>query len=253
MSINIALIPLALAMRVVMGEKGFEDFVRKQEDVKYTKFKSLNEVEKIVKSAGYDFGEQWGILKTHFKTKDFFTWEIREGYICAVFSVYDETSDINTFIYAVEKATGARCFYGSVAEINTNSPHKAETQQPKMVQPLITEQIFQTKFTNKNLLIKALGSIGLKCVERNSEIICSSDNYTLIFTNRNNAYEFRIRGSVTNKEAYQKYKDIDTRYGKVVQQEVVQNVKSKLAKSSTMQLEREEILEDNSVLLTIRV
>ena len=41
MSINISLIPLALVMRVVMGEKGFEDFVRKNEDVRYTNLKVL--------------------------------------------------------------------------------------------------------------------------------------------------------------------------------------------------------------------
>lgn len=253
MSINIALIPLALAMRVVMGENGFDDFVRKHEDVRYTKYKSFNDIAKVVTSAGYDFGEQWGILKTHFITSDYFTWEIRDGHVCAVFSVYDTDSDINAFICSVKRIVGAKCFYNSVAEINTNYQYKADVQKPKTIQPPITEQVFQTKFTDKNLLIKTLGSIGLKCIEKNSEIVCSSDNYTLIFTNRNNTYEFKIRGTVTNKEAYQRYKDIDLKYGKVVQQEVVQNVKNKLSKSPTMKLEKEEVLEDNSVLLTINI
>ena len=254
-----------------MGEKGFEDFVRKNEDVRYTKFKSLKDIERMVQRSGYDFVEQWGMLKTHFKTRDYFIWEIREGYVCAVFSVYDNLSDINGFIRAIEQVAGTKCFYDSVDEINANSQYKAQAQpqrasqpqrssqpqrasQPQRVaQPPITQQVFQTKFTDKNLLIKALASIGLNCVEKNGEITCSSDNYTLIFTNKNNIYEFKIIGNVSNKEAYQKYKDIDTRYAKEVQQEVIQNVKQKVAKSPTMKLEQEEVLEDNSVLLTITI
>ncbi len=270
MSINISLIPLALVMRVVMGEKGFEDFVRKNEDVRYTKFKSFKDIERIVKKSGYDFVEQWGMLKTHFKTKDYFLWEIRSGYVCAVFSVYDADLDVNNFIRAIEQTIGAKCFYNSaeeinIEEINTNIQHKKEMQAQRVIEPQkeiqtkkeiqvpIVEQVFQTKFTDKNLLIKALTSIGLNCVEKNNEITCSSDNYTLIFTNKNNLYEFRIKGNVSNKEAYQKYKDIDTRYAKELQQEIIQNVKQKVAKSPTMHLEQEEVLEDNSVLLTITI
>lgn len=38
-----------------------------------------------------------------------------------------------------------------------------------------------------------------------------------------------------------------------IQEQICNNIKSKVAKSSSMKLENEEILEDNSVLLTISV
>lgn len=256
MSINLSLVPLALVMYMVMGEERFNEFVRQNEDVKYTKFKSIKSMEKYVKLAGYDFGEQYGILKTHFKNQDYFIWEIRDGQVCAVFSIYDEKSEVINFIKAVERVVGLRCFYNSVSDIANPSAASISAQfseTKKITQKPVTEQVFQTKFADKELLIKTLESLGLKCTENNGEITCSSDNYTLIFTNKNNSYEFKIRGSVTNKQAYQKYKDIDTKYGKIVQKEVVENVKKKVAKSPSMQLENEELLEDNSVLLTIRV
>lgn len=40
---------------------------------------------------------------------------------------------------------------------------------------------------------------------------------------------------------------------KNMQKTVCENIKQKVAKSQTMQLEQEEILEDNSILLTIRI
>lgn len=251
MSINIALIPLALAMRVVMGKDGFEDFVRQNELVRYTNFKNFNDIANSVNKAGYDFKTQYGILKTHYKTGGYFYWEIRDGYLCAVFSVYDENSEITNFINSLEKIFGKQIFYKSLSDMNNNRKMAAieNIKQPKPV----TEQIFKTKFTNKNLLIKALKSIGLNCKQRDDELVCSSDNYTLIFTKKDDIYEFKIVGEISNKDAYMKYKDIDKKYGKEVQQDVIKTIKENVFKKSNMKLEKEEILEDDSVVITINI
>lgn len=252
MSINIALIPLALAMRVVMGKDGFEDFVKQSELVRYTNFKNFNEISQFVNKAGYDFKTQYGILKTHYKTNGYFYWEIRDGHLCAIFSVYDDSSDILNFIIELEKAVGKQVFYDSILDLKNNKSrlNNINVENKKQIKP-ITEQIFKTKFTNKNLLIKALKSIGLNCNQKSNEIICSNDNYTLIFTNKDGIYEFKIIGDVSSKDAYMRYKDIDTRYCKEVQQDVIKNVKEKVSESSSMKFEKEEVLEDNSVVITI--
>lgn len=260
MSINIALIPLALVMYVVMGDKKFNEWARNGELVKYTSIKSFKIIQKFVKQAGYDFQEVYGIQKTHFAGRNWFSWEIRGGYVCAVFSKYDSMTDLSNFINNVENTIGKKIFFDSLEEITDARSIKAKPEkiipvaQKEVVKPKpITEQIFDTKFADKDLLIKALKSIGLICIETGNEIKCSSDNYTLIFANNGTNYQFKIIGDVTEKDAYQKYKDVDLRYERLVQQEVVENVKKKVAKSPTMQLEQEEVLEDNSILLTIRV
>ena len=38
-----------------------------------------------------------------------------------------------------------------------------------------------------------------------------------------------------------------------IQKQICNNIKSKIAKSSSMKLEQEEVLEDNSILLTISI
>ena len=38
-----------------------------------------------------------------------------------------------------------------------------------------------------------------------------------------------------------------------IQQQICNNIKSKVAKNSSMKIEQEEVLEDNSVLLTISI
>lgn len=266
MSINIALIPLALVMYVVMGEKRFNEWARSGELVKYTSVKSFKIIQRYLRQAGYDFQEVYGIQKTHFAGRNWFSWEIRNGYVCAVFSKYDSMTDISNFIKNVENAIGKKTFFGSLEEITDVHFVRTRTEKimpvaqkevqvvKEVIKPKpITEQVFDTKFADKNLLIKALKSIGLNCIETGNDIKCSSDNYTLIFTNNGTNYQFKIVGDVTEKDAYQKYKDVDLRYERLVQQEVVENVKKKVTKSPTMQLQQEQVLEDNSVLLTIRV
>ena len=288
MSINLALIPVGIVMYAVMGEKKFNEFVSKNEIVKYTKFKSLKELEEIVNSIGYDFKEHFGILKNHYKNGDYFTWEVREDCICAIFYVQDEKDEINKFMGQLELKLNEKYFYDSLEELKANTNNKTisnnvDEKEIKVFEPMfgelineelnslfetrrlskseklntkpdkITEQVFQTKFTDKNLLIETLNSLGLDCEEHQNQIICRTDDYIIIFTKGSENFEFKITGNISDKEAYQQYKNIDSNYEKVLQKSVVDNIKQKVKKNSNMKIEQEEILEDNSVLLTISI
>lgn len=249
MSINIALIPLALAMYVVMGEEKFNAWARSFEKLKITSYTNIEQIKKYIIAAGYDITEQWGLLKTHFKTnkkEDYFVWEVRDGKLCAVFSTYDDDILIDDFINDILKVSNINIF-------SENPNNNLKSEQVKEI-PKITEQVFQTKFADEKLLIKTLEDIGFNCENKNGAISCCSDNYTLNFyKNSKENYEFKVSGSISNKDAYQKYKDVDRHYGEIVQRETIDSVKQKVKNSQTMKLENEEILEDNSVLLTIEV
>ena len=248
MSVNIALIPLALAMYVVMGEEKFNAWAKSFEKLKTTSYTDIEQIKKYIIDAGYDVVEHWGILKTHFKTNknDWFTWEIREGKLCAIFSIYDNENLINTFINDILKVSNINIFSEhSKSNIKTEHTNGA---------PKITEQVFQTKFADEKLLVKTLEDIGFNCENKKGIITCCSDNYTLNFyKNDKNNYEFQVSGNISNKDAYLKYKDVDRHYGEIVQKETVDSVKQKVKNSKSMKIENEEILEDNSVVLTIEV
>lgn len=254
MSINIALVPLGMVMYTVMGADRFQDFVSQSEIVKYTKYKKINQIEKYVRMAGYDFITQYGMKKTHYKNKGFFMWEQRNGYICAVFSKYDDAFDILDFITAFENIIGENSLYNDISEINNGCCDKTDEKilNTEIVKPL-TEQTFKTKFVDREILLKVLKKIGLNCTQKNNEIICNNGNYKFIFSNNEGFYEFRIIGDISNNEAYLKYKNVDFEYGKEVQNNVVQNIKNKVDKNKSMNLESEEILEDDSIVLTINL
>lgn len=250
MSINISLIPLALAMYIVMGEEKFNAWARSMEKLKYTSYTNLSQIKKYIIAAGYDVTKEYGILKTHFKSNknDYFVWSIREGKLCAVFSIYDDEKLINEFINDMKRYSNIDIF-SEVSLADQNTTIKAEEKPIN-----ITEQVFQTVFADEKLLIKTLEDIGFYPENNNGKITCCSDNYTLNFyKNDKDNYEFKISGNISNKEAYQKYKDVNNHYGKIVQKETINNVKQKVQKSSSMRLENEEILEDNSVVLTIDI
>lgn len=247
MSVNITLIPIAIAMYVVMGEEKFNAWVRSMENVKYTSFSNINQIKHYIISAGYDVSLEYGLIKTHFKSgNDYFCWEVREGKLCAVFSIYDDEELIEKFVSDVKKYSKIDIFsdFVKLSKSENNSLNK-EPQK-------LTEQIFQTKFADEELLLETLKDIGFCPQKNNGKITCCSENYTLNFyKNGNENYEFKISGNISNRDAYQKFKDVDNHYGEIVQKETVNNLKEKVKQSSTMKIESEEVLEDNSVMLTI--
>ncbi|WML33263.1 hypothetical protein [Clostridium sp. OS1-26] len=65
MSISLALIPLALVVRGVMGKKRFEEMVESLQVKVKTNFKDEKELVSTVRKAGFD-AVQWGdSIKTH--------------------------------------------------------------------------------------------------------------------------------------------------------------------------------------------
>lgn len=66
-------------------------------------------------------------------------------------------------------------------------------------------------------------------------------------------YEFKVIRNCDLKSIHKHFAKIETEYNKIVQYNICENIKKKVAKSQTMKLQQEEVLEDNSVLLTIMI
>lgn len=86
MSVCIALLPVALAIRIVMGKENFENWVRAQQVRVPTSFKTELELARAVKKAGYDAIKFGSSIKTHIDgEKNFFFWELVDGKWIAIF------------------------------------------------------------------------------------------------------------------------------------------------------------------------
>ena len=104
MSVSIALLPIALALRIVMGKENFENWAKSQQQTVLTSFSTELELTRAVKKAGYDVIKFGTALKTHLDgEKTFFFWECVAGRWQANFSKSHDQAMLNRFIADVEK------------------------------------------------------------------------------------------------------------------------------------------------------
>ncbi|MCM1264970.1 MAG: hypothetical protein NC200_02120 [Candidatus Gastranaerophilales bacterium] len=120
---------------------------------------------------------------------------------------------------------------------------------------------YKTKFTDKEILKKALKALKYNFNEEEDEIICNISYYEL-HLKKNNDGEYEIKTSGYNdwkdeiiafrEELLPIYNGLAQKQ-KQLQQQICNNIKQKISKNPSMRLEQEEVLEDNSIVLTIKV
>lgn len=237
MSVSIALLPVALALRIVMGEQNFENWVNAQQIKVPTDFASEIELMRTVKKAGYDAIKFGSSVKTHIDGENtFFFWEKIDGQWVAVFSKYDDQNLIKQFMKKVASVTGRTVF----------------DQMPELKQNEIKQ--FPTNFRDEQLLLGALIEFGAQPVIRKDDsIACKIEKSMLLFRRTGDVpYSVEIQNAPKLEEVYQYLSDLDEDYKRCVQTAVYEKVKARAA-NYDMTLESEEVLPDKTIVLTLRV
>jgi len=237
MSVSITLIPVVLALRVVMGKKRFESWVASTEVLKETHFENSQELITTVKICGYPV-EKIGVnlFKTEYSHKNYVLWSYRFGKWVGVFSKYANEELIQKFI--------------------TDLEHKAQRSIFKE-QSKMTDQIFQTYPTNFNdlkLLKEVLNSYGVEFQEEAMKLQCHLGNEKIIFTqlNENSIITVMVPSSHNIQAVHRQLVEIDEDYKSQLQERTYQNVIKK-AEQQGFVIEQEEVLEDNSIVITLNV
>jgi hypothetical protein len=240
MSISLVLLPVALAVRLVMGKDNFENWVSSMQ-VKYpTKFKNEIDLITTVKKAGYD-AEKWGgSIKTHIREeKEFFFWDFIDGQWVAIFSKHDSMESIKKFIIDLENKAGKSIFvvHNETREITT-----------------IPTRTFPTNFKDAELLVKTLNDYGINpIVYSNDEIKYNFGEYTLRFFRQYDApFSMEVESTQDMKTIFQHMSLLDRDYKEYVQTITYENLKSRI-NDKNITIESEEFLEDNSILITLQI
>ena len=236
MSVSIALLPIALALRIVMGKENFENWAKSQQQTVLTSFSTELELTRAVKKAGYDVIKFGTSLKTHLDgEKTFFFWECVAGRWQANFSKSHDQAMLNRFIADVEKVMGTKVF----------------GEQDK-IKALVTQ--FPTNFREGAVLIEALNEFGAKPIKKsNGDIVCKIDNSELLFKQAGDSpFTVEITNSPQLEEVYRYLSDIDDDYKRCVQTAVYEKVMARAAERNLM-VESEEVLADKTILVTLRV
>jgi hypothetical protein len=237
MSVSIALLPVALAMRIVMGKNNFENWVKAQQVRVPSSFKTELELSRAVKKAGYDAVKFGGAIKTHIDgEKLFFFWEFVDGKWIAVFSKHHDQAILNRFMSGVESVAGKKIF-GELA--NTTTVASAQ---------------FPTNFRDGTMLIDALKEFGARPTKRSDgSIKCKIEHSDLLFTQVGDSpFMVEIKNSPSLEQVYRYMSDIDDDYKRCVQTAVYEKIKARAAEKD-MVVDSEEVLPDKTIVMTLRV
>lgn len=236
-SVSIALLPVALAMRIVMGKDNFENWVKAQQVRVPSSFKTELELSRAVKKAGYDAIKFGTSIKTHIDGEStFFFWEFVDGKWIAVFSKHHEQAILNKFMASVDSAAGFKVFG---ERTNTDAVVSAK---------------FPTNFRDGAMLIDALKDFGAHPTKRSDgSITCRIEYSELVFTRLGDSpFMVEVKNSPSLEQVYRYMSDIDDDYKRCVQTAVYEKLKARAAEKNLV-VESEDVLPDKTILMTLRV
>ncbi len=240
MSVSLALIPVALTMRIVMGKENFENWVQSMQVRMPTNFEHEVDLVVTVRKAGYD-AEKWaGLVKTHLRgERDFFFWELVDGTWTAVFAKSDSQEMISRFVQDLEEKTGRRIFVTEEGHGNT----------------FVTEnQTFPTNFRDEQMLINTLRDYGLQpSVQTSGEVTCRVEQSILRFRPAEEGpFSVEVENAPNLQQVFQLLSTLDEDYKRGVQATAYEKLMGRVEEKNLV-VESEEVMEDNSIVITLNV
>ncbi|MCQ2754941.1 MAG: hypothetical protein MJ231_07855 [bacterium] len=142
------------------------------------------------------------------------------------------------------------------ANYNENS-YNTELSDEKirfMPEKQFVEQQFETQFMDKEILMKTLEEHGLNSInDYGEEISGVVENYTLTFKKQaeDKPYMLTVK-SLSEKANVEKVNEISSEYAMNAQEDSYLSIIKNL-KANNMEIEEEEVLDDNTIVLTINV
>jgi len=239
MSVSIQAISAALAMRAAMGEKAFNEWVESNTVRFATNFRNAKDVVQTVKLAGYDAIPWYGDYKTHIDQKLWFFWEQHEGKWKANFSKSDDMDKVRAFFRDLQHKSNRQILF-------------VAPQQSK-VAPVISKTL-PTIYADRDMLLGTLQKYGAQQVQvQGLDVACRIDGIEMQFHQpvAGTTYELSF-GEKDTRAVYDTIRRLDEGYRSNVQEATYENVKKQLDEKHFI-IEDEEIMDDNSIVLTVSI
>ena len=116
------------------------------------------------------------------------------------------------------------------------------------------EKTFETPFMDDSILVKTLEEHGVTNLEKwENGLSAEVDNYKLIFEKPASDKPYNLRITCLEQDnAEEKAGDLSSEYALNVQEDAYLHIVDKL-KENNMQIEEEEVMEDNTIVLTVNI
>ena len=239
MSVSLALIPVALAMRAVMGKENFNKWVESKQRRIETNVTKKEDLKRYLIKAGYDANEWGSSIKTHLGKKDFFFWDLIDGKWVAIFSKSDSDAMIQKFIKQMESANNTNIFSSGL--------------EKDFVKPIETLK-YPTNFLDKEILLKTLKDYGINPTVKGEEINFELSGVKIrLFRSGSEPYTVELTDSELSKDIYNEISLLDDDYTREVVDSTYEKLKKEIDKRNDLFIENVKIEEDNSVLVTVGI
>ena len=141
-----------------------------------------------------------------------------------------------------------------VFDFNDNNSNENCTEDKVITEKHFIEKTFETPFMDKEILMKTLEEHGVRNIfEWETGLSGEVDNYKLTFEKPSQDKPYSVRISCLEKEnAEEKLSDLNGEYALNVQEDAYLHIIDKL-KENNMQIEQEEVMEDNTIVLTVNI
>jgi hypothetical protein len=243
MSVSLVMLPVALALRVVMGKEGFDSWIRGNEVRRPTGIASERELVRTLRAAGYDADRWGGLIKTHIDgEREFIFWEQVDGRWVAIFSKYQVPAVSQRFIRELEAKAGRAIFIDADA-----STQAAET---------VASSVYPTNFRDGRMLLDTLERFGVQAqVGATGEITAMLGHSPVTFHpggGETAPYTVEIGNAPDLRGTFEQLARVDDAYKQGVQGAALATLREGI-RDRNLTIEREEVLEDRSVVLTLAI
>lgn len=162
-------------------------------------------------------------------------------------------------IGAVITATAAASVASNASEAFENTGVNTNCDEVQTITAKhFMEKSFETVFMDKDTLVKTLeehGVVNIKYGEayENGKITGQVDSYTLSFEKQSDDKPYYLTVTCLNSDnAEEKLNDLSSEYALNVQEDAYMSIIEKL-KDNNMEVEDEEVLDDNTIVLTVNI
>jgi hypothetical protein len=242
MSVSLVMLPVALAMRVVMGKENFEQWLRSNEERFTTEFTSQADLLRTVRGAGYDANDWGGLFKTHIDGEDeFMWWQLEDGKWVAIFYKDQVPAVSQRFMQDLEAKAQRRIFV------------RADAAALAAAQPATS--IYPTNFRDGTLLMETLQRFGVPAQARaDGTITAEMGRSPVIFRPGGEAgpYSVEIGNAPDLRGTFEQLSRVDEAYKQGVQGAALSTLRERI-RGKNLTIEREEVLADRSVVLTLAI
>lgn len=245
MSVSLTLVPVALALRVVMGKEKFNEWTESHLNPQVTNFKSRKELTSTLHQAGYDSIPYGTSLKTHFGKNNYFMWELRDGKWTALFSEYDAKEDCIELIKKLNETAGRNVF-------SENLTHEFAVSSNVEVPESAT---FPTNFTDMSLLEHTLRIENIPFeVKDDGTIVSNIQSVTLTFKQfqSGGVIDLEVTHTENLQPVFKQMTVLDEAYRRQIQQHTYNHLMTHVEEKG-FSVEEEMELPDESILITLKV